>query len=187
MKTYCLIAAAITLIFATAANATPRPEHGSPNADRGSHSQRGDKRQHSTRRGHAKDQGDRSHAANKRSSQREGGNYRDNDRRDGHRGRSPSRHREKKQVVKHQQHHTQNRSRHVPQRRSHEHKNHNKKHHSHNDINWLINVGLGSYYTEPAYPSHRIYYQRQQGGECFRVEERSDRTVWIEVPYYKCG
>lgn len=87
---------------------------------------------------------------------------------------------------------------------SHHHKHHqNKQHTTHvrevhrevvtyypqrvvrprTDVSWNINVGW-----TPAYPNHGhgIYYQRRANGQCFRVEERVDRTVWIEVPYYKC-
>lgn len=179
MKTYCLIAAAITVIFATAANATPRPEQGAHHGDR-SHRQQDDKRQHNTDRGHAKDYGDRSQVAKNRNDHRQ-----DNHRRDGDRGHSQHRRVEKKHVVK--QHRAPHNSRREQHRNVYKYNTHAKKHHSRNDVNWLINVDLGSYYSEPAYPSHRIYYQRRQGGQCFRVEERSDRTVWVEVPYYKCS
>jgi len=59
------------------------------------------------------------------------------------------------------------------------------KHHHKQDIYWDVNLGYYPQYKRPNYGS-RIWYQRRHG-QCFRVEDRKHRSVWVEVPYYKCN
>lgn len=176
MKTYCIaVAAAITLIFASAADASQRHDDDRKRDGYSQHGKRGkeesrDRSRHDRQERHVKQERHERHERHDKRDHRK--DYAHQDRRDHN----------KRDYHKDNRHHPKP---HRPVERHVYH--HDKHHHSHSDVNWLINLDLTPYARAHRYSDgHYIYYQRRAGGRCYRVEERYDRTVWIDVPFYKC-
>ncbi|WP_139309739.1 hypothetical protein [Teredinibacter haidensis] len=159
MKTYCtIIAAAIVLVFASVANAAP--DNGREH--RSSNEQRGQSHRQDKAPG----------AVQHKPHHRVERHVEQHRRRDLAHAKRDSHRREV-----HRQHLDRKYS------RAYRHNDHRNHHKSHNRVIWNVNLDLSPSYQNRTW----IYFQRDYNGQCFRVEERPDREVWIEVPHYKCS
>jgi|GEM_PF-1351357 len=201
MKTYsAIITFAIIFIFVAGANASPKPESGYRGHDekRGQHeSGRGDKKRGYDDHGaHGQNKRRDNHQGRRdgRKSEHEQGhsNYHGQAKWDrkqhphaGQGRQAPARSYHQPRAEKHHRAHRPHQGHYIKRTAHHQHRNHpvthRTKHKSHSNVHWniVVDVPVQQY-------RQYSYYQWGRGGECFRVDERADRTVWVEVPYYKC-
>ena len=165
MHTYgSIVASAIILLFASAAYSAP--------AQAESYRQNEQHKQHKQKKQHKKHAGERRVAQ-----EHHGAQKREYSSRGGHQGGHKAKHHGHGERAHGKSH---NHSKHYKRQYARSHYSHPP----HRTVSWYVNLGLTPGYSNA---NQSVYFRWDDyENQCFRVEERRDRTVWVEVPSYKC-